>query len=227
MTLEQHCLLREMKQLMATVAKESGHSHDKVNTNAKPEAKRTAEPDATSAQPVRLTSQIVDFLASHYDFRYNLLTEETEFRPFGRRDVAFVPVGKRELNSFCLEAHMLGIPCWDKDLSRYIYSTRIVGYHPLRLYMEELPAWDDTDRLTILALRVSDTPLWVNGSHHWMLGLTAQWMGQTRMHVNIVAPILVSSEQGRQKSTFCKALMPRCVATLLYRQPETDLAGTI
>lgn len=36
MTLEQHCLLREMKQLMATVAKESGHSHDKVNTNAKP-----------------------------------------------------------------------------------------------------------------------------------------------------------------------------------------------
>lgn len=138
-----------------------------------------------------------------------------------------MPVGKRELNSFYLEAHMHGIPCWDKDLSRYIYSTRIVGYHPLRLYMEEFPAWDGTDRLTAFALRVSDTPLWVQGFHHWMLGLTAQWMGQTRMHVNIVAPILVSSEQGRQKSTFCKALMSRCVAALLYRQPETDLAGTI
>lgn len=37
---------------------------------------------------------------------------------------------------------------------------------------------------------------------------------------------LVSSEQGRQKSAFCKALMPRCVAALLYRQSETDLAGT-
>ena len=41
-----------------------------------------------------------------------------------------------------------------------------------------------------------------------MLGLTAQWMGMTGIHANSVAPILVSSEQGRQKSTFCKALMP-------------------
>ena len=41
-----------------------------------------------------------------------------------------------------------------------------------------------------------------------MLGLTAQWMGMTGIHANSVAPILVSSEQGRQKSTFCKALIP-------------------
>ena len=41
-----------------------------------------------------------------------------------------------------------------------------------------------------------------------MLGLTAQWMGMTGIHANSVAPLLVSSEQGRQKSTFCKALMP-------------------
>ena len=34
-------------------------------------------------QPVLLTQQVIDFLEARYDFRYNLLTEETEFRPYG------------------------------------------------------------------------------------------------------------------------------------------------
>ena len=41
-----------------------------------------------------------------------------------------------------------------------------------------------------------------------MLGLAAQWMGLPGLHANSVAPILVSREQGRQKSSFCRSLMP-------------------
>lgn len=192
MTLEQHRLLREVKSLMTNVS---------TKTNG-------AKAKSTSPQPVALTQQVGDFLKSHYDFRYNLLTEETEFRPAGRRDAAFLPIGKREMNTLCLEAHAHGISCWDKDLSRYVYSTYIPGYHPFHLYMEELPGWDGNDRLMNLAKRVSCNPLWVSGFHTWMLGLAAQWMGLVNIHANSVAPILVSSEQGQQKSTFCKALMP-------------------
>ena len=158
--------------------------------------------------PIRLTQEVRAFLQERYDFRYNLLTEETEFRPAGKRGTPFEPIGKRELNTFCMEAHDQGISCWDKDLGRYIYSTCVSEYHPFRLYMEELPDWDGTDRLEALARRVSDHQLWVKSFHTWMLGLTAQWLGMTGIHANSVAPILVSSEQGRQKSTFCKALMP-------------------
>lgn len=167
-----------------------------------------ARKEPTVAAPTRLTRQIRSFLQSHYDFRYNRLTEETEFRPAGRPEVAFTPVGKRELNTFCLDAHDAGIPCWDKDLSRYIYSTAIPAYHPFRLYIDELPPWDGTDRLEALARRVSCNPLWVKCFRLWMLALTAQWSGLTSVHANSVAPILISSEQGRQKSTFCKSLMP-------------------
>lgn len=92
--------------------------------------------------PVFLTRQVKDFLRSHYDFRYNLLTEETEFRRFSQRDSSFLPIGKRELNTFCMEAHQEGVNCWDKDLQRYIYSTEVESYHPFRLYMDELPIWD-------------------------------------------------------------------------------------
>ena len=158
--------------------------------------------------PICLTQEVRAFLQEQYDFRYNLLTEETEFRPAGKRSVPFVPISKRELNTFCLEAHDRGISCWDKDLSRYVYSTYIAEYHPFRLYLEELPNWDGKDRLEALARRVSDHPLWIKSFHTWMLGLTAQWAGMTDLHANSVAPIIVSSEQGQQKSTFCKSLMP-------------------
>lgn len=62
--------------------------------------------------------------------------------------------------------------------------------------MEELPEWDGVDRLTQLALRVSDSPHWVQGLHIWMLGLIVQWSGLGGIHANSVVPILVSQEQG-------------------------------
>lgn len=111
-------------------------------------------------------------------------------------------MGKRELNTFCIEAHAEGIPCWDKDLNRYVYSTYIPAYHPFLLYMDELPDWDGKDRLAALACRVSSRLHWVRGFHTWMLGLASQWMGVSGLHANSVAPVLVSREQGRRKSSF-------------------------
>lgn len=177
---------------------------EEVHPTAKtrPAAKEKTCPAAEMAQKLEA------FLRGAYDFRYNLLTDETEFRPAGAAGTPFTPVSQRALNSLCMDAHTRGIACWDRDLNRYIYSTRIVGYHPFRLFMDELPAWDGVDRLETLARRVSDERLWICSFHTWMLGLTAQWMGITDLHANSVAPILVSSEQGRRKSTFCKALMP-------------------
>lgn len=170
-----------------------------------------------------LTGQVTRFLQSAYEFRYNLLTEETEFRPAGKIGAAFSPVGKRELNSFCLEAHAQGISCWDKDISRYLYSTCISGYHPFRLYLEELPVWDGIDRLDELARRVSSDPLWISGFHTWMLALTAQWQGGTGKHANGVAPVLVSARQGCLKSTFCRSLMPDELSR--YYSDEVELSS--
>lgn len=52
-------------------------------------------------QPVLLTQQVIDFLKAQYDFRYNLLTEEAEFRPSSQRNVSFCRIDRRGLNSFC------------------------------------------------------------------------------------------------------------------------------
>jgi predicted P-loop ATPase len=189
------------------------------------EAERLGWRQGETKEPIALTREVNEFLRTHYDFRYNLLTEETEFRPAGDRQATFTPVSRRDLNTFCLAAHERGIACWDKDLLRYVQSTLIADYHPLRLYMDELPPWDGTDRLEALARRVSNLPLWIGCFHTWMRGLAAQWMGVPGMHANSVAPILVSREQGRQKSTFCKALMPPRLARYYLDSFKLTAAG--
>lgn len=178
-------------------------------------APRLPEPHADTKEctkaekaTIELDKRLEAFLSRSYELRYNVLTDETEFRPCGRGELPFQPVGQRELNSMCMDAHAAGIPCWDRDLSRYIYSTRVLAYHPFRLYMEELPRWDGKERVRELAARVSDEPLWLDSFHIWMRAMVAQWMGVNGVHANSVAPMLVSREQGRLKSTFCKMLLP-------------------
>ena len=56
-----------------------------------------------------------------------------------------------------------------------------------------------------------------------MLGLTAQWTGQTGKHANSVAPLLVSIRQGCLKSTFCKSLMPDSLSR--YYSDEVELTS--
>lgn len=125
MTLQQHRLLKEAGQLIAFSERLKHVQKETTDRNREErEEKRRRSAKAASAVTA-LGSDIEEFLTSRYDFRYNLLTDETEFRPAGQRSAAFTPVGKRELNTFCIEAHAEGIPCWDKDLNRYVYSTYI------------------------------------------------------------------------------------------------------
>ena len=153
-----------------------------------------------------LLQTLEDYLFSVYDFRFNVLTEQTEYTPKSKTEYRLVD--QRVLNTLCMEARKQGINCWDKDVSRLLHSQKIADYHPFRHYMDSLPLWDGTDRVTELAQRVSDKALWVNGFHRWMLGMAAQWMGLDGQCANAVAPLLISSEQGRCKSTFCSILLP-------------------
>ena len=186
------------------------------------ETKEGKEKD-TSCKTKNLTENVESFLKSHYEFRYNVLTEETEFRSLERMSEGFQSVNQRVLNTLCLEAHEAGIACWDRDLSRCIYSTRIVDYHPFRLYLDEVPKWDGVDRVLALARRVSENPLWEKEFRIWMLGMTAQWMGIMGDHANSVAPLLISTEQGYLKSTFCKSLLPSVLQR--YYMDKVDLTS--
>ncbi|MDE5676843.1 VapE domain-containing protein [Phocaeicola sp.] len=204
-----------------------------VESQFKPAVSKTS--DKKQAKSRTLMQEVTAFLTSHYRFRFNVLTEETEVVAMStlERDVPdshlrYAKVDERWMNSLSLEAIEAGIDCWDRDIQRFVRSRRIGEYHPFTAYFEQLPEWDGTDRVTALARRVSDKPVWVNGFHRWMLGLAAQWMqfnpdenGVSR--ANSVAPLLVSSRQGLGKSTFCRLLMPN--ALKVYYTESYDLSS--
>ena len=181
-----------------------------VKTEVLHEKKIVVETSVKVDVPKKKSSVLEDleaYLFTRYDFRYNVLTEQAEYRPKGECD--FHLVSQRVLNTLCMEARKQGINCWDKDVSRLLLSQVIPDFHPFQAYCEGLPEWDGEDRVSDLARRVSDASLWVNGFHRWMLGMMAQWMGMESQCANAVAPLLISTEQGRCKSTFCSILLPK------------------
>ena len=175
------------------------------------------------AKSCSLMQEVTAFLTSRYHFRFNVLTEETEVADVANitniennlpdAHLRYTKVDERWMNTLSMEAIETGIDCWDRDIQRFVRSRRISEYHPFTAYFEQLPEWDGKDRVSALARRVSDDPVWVNGFHRWMLGLSAQWMQfrsdtNSTNRANSVAPLLVSSRQGLGKSTFCRLLMP-------------------
>ena len=189
----------------------------------KPQVTGIKKPQVEKVSKGYSPEKMKHYLDAHYEFRYNVLSEVNEFRPRGENLLAFKILGKRELNALCLEIQSVGIPCWDRDLARYIHSTLVEDYHPFTLYVQELPEWDGEDRLVDLASRVSSEAYWVKHFHRWMLALLAQWMGKNTTYANCVAPLLVSEEQGWQKSTFCKSLMPEPLQA--YYTDQIDLSA--
>ena len=178
------------------------------------------------AKSSSLMQEVTAFLTSRYRFRFNVLTEETEVAEVTNNipdtHLRYAKVDERWMNTLSMEAIETGIDCWDRDIQRFVRSRRISEYHPFTAYFEQLPVWDGKDRVSTLARRVSDNPVWVNSFHRWMLGLSAQWMqfwsdtnnansanrANSINRANSVAPLLVSSRQGLGKSTFCRLLMP-------------------
>ena len=174
----------------------------------------SSKEEVKKAKSSSLMQEVTAFLTSRYRFRFNVLTEETEVEEVTNNipdtHLRYTKVDERWMNTLSMEAIETGIDCWDRDIQRFVRSRRISEYHPFTAYFEQLPEWDGTDRVSALARRVSDNPIWVNGFHRWMLGLSAQWM-QFRPdtnRANSVAPLLVSSRQGLGKSTFCRLLIP-------------------
>ena len=164
-----------------------------------------------------------DLLLEKYDFRYNLITEQVEFKKKKSNRDAFILLDKRLLNTLCMEIREAGVKCWDKDVLRFVYSSRIPTYHPFQMYMNELPAWDGKDRVEPLIRRITNDPICVKALYYWLLAMASQWMGKKNQTGNSIVPILISLEQGLGKSTFCNHLLPK--ALLPYYTDMVDLSA--
>lgn len=156
----------------------------------------------------QLSLQTDDFMKRRYEFRYNTQVGEVEFRERHSYRFRFNPIDKRALNSIALDAQAEGIPLWDRDISRYVYSNRVPIFNPLEDFLYNLSGWDGKDRIQALAQTVPcNNPHWPELFHRWFLNMVSHWRGMDKKYANSVSPLLVGA-QGTRKSTFCRSIMP-------------------
>lgn len=161
--------------------------------------------------PVRCTqiAKMVDYLKERYAFRYNCVKGCTEFKA-RNEDTVFEALDTRAINRITLEVQLAGMAVGNNDVRNFVESDLLESYDPVGDFLSSCEGrWDGTDHIGRLADRVpTDDAAWRGNFHTWFLGMVAQWSGKTgAMHGNSYVPLLIS-DQGFNKSTFCRIILP-------------------
>ena len=149
------------------------------------------------------------FLNSNYELRKNLLTGVAEYREKFSDDQRFKPLTEEVRNDMTLRATELGLKSWDRDVNRFIDSTRIEQYDPVNTWLDKLPKWNGHDYIADLAKCVpTEQPHWEKYLRMWLVGMVAQWReSDKQLTGNALTPLLIG-RQGCGKTRFCKIILP-------------------
>ena len=149
------------------------------------------------------------FLNANFDMRKNLLTGVAEYREKFSDDQNYKLLTEEVRNDMTLRAIELGLKAWDKNVNRFIDSTRIEQYDPVNTWLDQLPEWDGHDYIADLAARVpTDQPHWEMYLRMWLTGMVAQWReSDKQLTGNALTPLLIG-RQGCGKTRFCKIILP-------------------
>ncbi len=149
------------------------------------------------------------FLNSNFEMRKNLLTGVAEYREKFSDDQRFKPLTEEVRNDMTLRATELGLKSWDRDVNRFIDSTRIEQFDPVNTWLDKLPAWDGHDYIADVAKRVpTSQPHWEKYLKFWFVGMVGQWReSDKQLTGNALTPLLIG-RQGCGKTRFCKILLP-------------------
>ena len=149
------------------------------------------------------------FLNSNFDMRKNLLTGVAEYREKFSNDQRFKPLTEEVRNDMTLRATELGLKAWDRNVNRFIDSTRIEQFDPINTWLDQLPKWDGHDYIAELAARVpTSQPHWPKYLKYWLMGMVGQWReSDKQLTGNALTPLLIG-RQGCGKTRFCKIILP-------------------
>lgn len=152
--------------------------------------------------------QMEEFMTRRYELRFNRMKGCKEYRERHSLFTDYRPVTAETVKSICFEVQLEGISAIEYDVQRYVDSQRIPHYWPVEEYLYDLPAWDGTERIRVLADCVPcENGEWRDFFYLWFLSMVAHWLQMDREHANSTSPLLVGP-QGCRKSTFCQSLLP-------------------
>ena len=123
--------------------------------------------------------RLEEFMGRRYEFRYNTVLDDLEYRQRDSVHFYFKPADQRARSTVSMNALKEGIRVWDRDINRFLTSDYVPLYNPVEEYLYDTGRWDGKDRIrawptsfraTILIGRSCSTA----GSWH---GGTLAWNG--------------------------------------------------
>lgn len=166
--------------------------------------------EETVAEVSKEALRLMDFLNTHYTFRYNTIMGYTEYKDKRYTYMEWMPVEDRVIKGMTMKARLGGLNTWENDVRRYVQSDMIRPFDPIGDYLwEQYDKWDGKDHIRKLARTVpTNNPHWEDWFYTWFLGMVRQWqVSNLAKYGNQAVPLLISA-QGWNKTTFCEQLLP-------------------
>ena len=83
-----------------------------------------------------------EFMNRRYEFRFNTVLDDLEYRQRDSIHFYFKPVDKRVRNSISICALKEGINAWDRDVDRFLNSEYVPFHNPVEEYLYDVGRWD-------------------------------------------------------------------------------------
>lgn len=159
--------------------------------------------------------KVIDYINSKYEFRYNNINTDTEYRPIDSKEWLYFD--DRDYRDVFLEVKMNNMSIADQDFKSMVYGSKISKqYNPFKEFFSGLPRWDNqTDHIKFFLQQVQlkDESLrsyFVEGFKKWFVALVCSLVEDlpSPFLINQTCLVLVGG-QGKYKTTFLKKIIPQ------------------
>lgn len=156
----------------------------------------------------------IGWLNDHFDFRYNIINADFEYRKKGEKDYRFFD--DRDYKDTFLAMKLDNIGISDQDFKTIIYGSKVAEtFNPFWEFFNGLKPWDGEDHITKFLQQVylkneEHRKYFIEGFKKWFTAMVVSLV-EDEPHpykINQTCLVLVG-DQGKRKTTFIKNLMPK------------------
>ena len=152
-------------------------------------------------------SEIETYLSTHYEFRFNTVLGQTEYRR--KSDGGFTKVGRYEINTLRREIdNDIGIISSSDNLYSIIESSFSPRINPIQEYFKNLPSVNlsSSSSFSLKAIPELASCVAVRNSDKWLVAVVANAMDDRECHNHTC--LVLTGEQGKFKTSFLDLLCP-------------------
>lgn len=146
-----------------------------------------------------------NYLTKKYDFRLNKISSMVQFKL--KKDTQYNNMSDVDYNSLQRELDQHGIKCNMSLIRNTLNSDYSKEFDPFKTYFDNLPKWDGTDHIQLLAKTVETTTdeTWQRWFKKWLVSMVACLTLNDKVNHS---SIVFSGKQGIGKTTWLLNLVP-------------------